>query len=96
VTEILQRVGVAAFPSLRREELPVDAHLVEREAFVEVEHPEAGVNTLLAPPWRLSATPAEITNHAPILGEANEYVFCDLLGMPIEEFAFLVGDGIIY
>ncbi|MGB2855000.1 MAG: CoA transferase, partial [Dehalococcoidia bacterium] len=88
--------GVAAFPSLRREELPLDPHLVERGAFVEVEHPEAGTNTCLAPPWRLSATPAEITKHAPILGEANEYVFCEVLGMPIEEFATLVGEGIIY
>ena len=96
VTEILQRVGVAAFPSLRREELPLDPHLVERGAFVEVEHPEAGTNTCLAPPWKLSATPAEITKHAPILGEANEYVFCEVLGMPIEEFAILVGEGIIY
>ena len=95
-TEILQRVGVAAFPSLKREELPHDPHLVERGAFVEVEHPEAGRHTCLAPPWTLSATPVDITNHAPILGEANEYVFCELMGMPIEEFATLVGEGVIY
>jgi len=95
-TEILQRAGIAAFPSLSREELACDPHLLERGAFVEVAHPEAGVNTFLAPPWRLSATPAEITRHAPLFGEDNEYVFCELLGMPLEEFATLVGEGIIY
>ena len=95
-TEVLQPAGIAAFPSLSREELACDPHLMERGAFVEVPHPEAGVNTFLAPPWRLSATPAEITRHAPLFGEDNEYVFCDLLGMPLEEFATLVGEGIIY
>ena len=96
VTEILQRAGVAAFPSMSREELAHDPHLIERGAFVEVEHPEAGRQTFLTPPWKLSATPAEITKHSPLLGEDNEYVFCDLLGMPVEEFATLVGEGIIY
>jgi len=96
VTEILQRVGVAAFPSMSREELAHDPHLIERGTFMEVEHPEAGRQTFLAPPWKLSATPAEIARHSPLLGEDNEYVFCELLGMSVEEFATLVGDGIIY
>ena len=95
-TQKLQKVGVAAFPSMSREELAHDPHLIERNVFVEVEHPEAGRQTFLAPPWKLSATPAEITRHSPLLGEDNEYVFCELLGMSVEEFATLVGDGIIY
>ena len=96
VTDILQKADVAAFPSLSREELARDPHLLERDAFAEVAHPEAGTHTFLAPPWRLSDTPAEITRHSPLLGEHNEYVFCELLGMPMEEFAVLVGEGIIY
>ena len=96
VAEILQRAGVAAFPSMSREELAHDPHLIERGAFVEVEHPEAGRKTFLTPPWKFSATPAEITRYSPLLGEDNEYVFCELLGMPVEEFATLVGEGIIY
>jgi len=96
VTDILQRAGVAAFPSLSREELSRDPHLLERDAFVEVAHPEAGTHTFLAPPWKLSDTPAETTRHSPLLGEHNEYVFCELLGMPMEEFAVLVGEGVIY
>ena len=93
---MLQRAGVAAFPSMSREELARDPHLIERDIFIEIEHPEAGRQTFLAPPWKLSATPAEITRYSPLLGEDNEYVFCDLLGMPVEEFATLVGEGIIY
>ena len=96
VTDILQKAGVAAFPSMSREELARDPHLMERGAFVEVAHPEAGLKTFLAPPWRLSATPAEISRHSPLLGEHNEYVFCDLLGMTVEEFAVLVAENVIY
>ncbi|MFW6126435.1 MAG: CaiB/BaiF CoA transferase family protein [Chloroflexota bacterium] len=96
VTEVLQRAGVAAFPSLARQDLPRDPHLAERHALAEVHHPEAGTGTYLSPPWRMSDTPAEITGHAPLLGQDNEYVFCDLLGMPLEEFALLLGEGIIY
>ena len=95
-TQILQDAGVAAFPSMSREELAHDLHLIERGTFVEVEHPEAGRQTFLAPPWKLSATPAEITKHSPLLGEDNEYVFCELLDMSVEEFATLAGEGIIY
>jgi len=96
VTEMLQSAGVAAFPSMSREELASDPHLLQRGAYQRVEHPEAGRHTFLTPPWKLSATPAEIVKHSPLLGEDNEYVFCELLGMPVEEFATLVGEGIIY
>ncbi|MDY6917210.1 MAG: CoA transferase [Chloroflexota bacterium] len=96
VTETLQEAGVAAFPSMSREELANDRHLSERGVFVEVPHPETGVQTFLAPPWKLSETPAQIFKHSPLLGEDNEHVFCELLGMPIEEFAILVGEGVIY
>jgi benzylsuccinate CoA-transferase BbsF subunit len=95
-TQILQDAGVAAFPSMSREELSNDPHLIERGTFVEVEHPEAGRQTFLAPPWKLSTTSAEITKHSPLLGEDNEYVFCELLDMSVEEFATLAGEGIIY
>lgn len=92
----LQQAGVAAFPSLSRRELYEDQHLQQRGAFVEVEHPEAGTHTFVSPPWKMSATPADIGGHAPLLGQDNEQVFLELLGMPLEEFAILVGDGILY
>lgn len=94
-TEILQKAGIAAFPSMSHEDLANDRHLNERGAFITIDHPEMGKRTYLTPPWRLSATPAEITKHAPLLGEDNEYVFCELLGLSIEEFAILVGENVI-
>lgn len=96
VTDMLQRIGVAAMPSFNVAELVADPHLSGRDCLVTVEHPEAGQNTFVAPPWKLSATPARITRHAPMVGQHNEYVFCELLGMPVEEFAVLVGEQVIY
>ena len=96
VMGILQRAGVAAVPSFNQEELVSDPHLKERGWLAEVEHPETGKKLYINPPWGLSATPARITRHAPLVGEHNEYVFCELLGMPVEEFAGLVGEQVIY
>jgi len=96
VMEILQGVGVAAMPSLNHAELYSDPHLKERGCWVEVEHPEMGKHLQMSPPWKLSATPARITRHAPLVGEHNDYVFCELLGMPVEEFATLLGEQVIY
>jgi crotonobetainyl-CoA:carnitine CoA-transferase CaiB-like acyl-CoA transferase len=38
------------------------------------------------PPFVLSATPAEISSGAPLLGEHTEHVFLQLLGLSRDEF----------
>lgn len=96
VMDILQKVGVAAMPSFNQAELLADPHTRERDCWTELEHPEAGKVFIFSTPWKLSATPAGITKHAPLLGEHNEQVFLELLGMPVEEFAELVGEQAIY
>lgn len=93
---ILQESGVAAVPSFDLPDFVSDPHLQERDWFTEVEHPEAGKNVWVNPPWKLSATPAGITRPAPLMGQHNEYVFLELLGMPVEEFASLVGEQVLY
>ena len=96
VMEMLQRAGVAAVPSFNNEELSHDPHCQDRECFTPVQHPEEGLLYVLAPPWKLSATPAKVTGPAPLLGEHNEYVFGELLGIPKEEISRLAEDKVIY
>ncbi|MCK4722385.1 MAG: CoA transferase, partial [Dehalococcoidia bacterium] len=93
---ILQKVGVAAFPSLDSQGLSSDRHLKERGMFTEVEHPVMGRRIVIAPHWKFSHTPASSCRHAPLLAEHNEYVFGELLGMPLEEITELQARGIIY
>ncbi len=96
VTEILQKAGVAAMPSFSNEEIFSDPHFKARELAVEVEHPSMGKQVVLGPPWRLSETPARVTKSAPTMGENNEYVFGELLGMSGKEIARLMEEEIIY
>jgi benzylsuccinate CoA-transferase BbsF subunit len=95
VMGLLQAVGVPAGPSLSIAEMVNDPHLNARGFFVDPEHPVTGKRPLEGIPWRSSACQPAFT-HAPLLGQDNYYVFHDLLGMPDEEFARLVGEEIIY
>ncbi len=96
VTRDLQAVGVAAAPSLSNKGLVEDPHLKARGTFVEVEHPVLKKDWVMAPPWRLSETPAAIRRHSPLLGEHNHQVFGELLGMSPEEIARLEQEEVIY
>ncbi len=95
VMELLQKAGVAAVPSFNSPEIWGDPHLDARGLTVIVDHPALGAQPVLAPPWKLSRTPAEITRHGTMLGEYNEYVFGDLLGLSKEEISMLVNKGVI-
>ena len=80
-TNMLEIQGVAAAPSLTPDQLIGDAHLLERETFPKVLHPEKGEQRAVAPPWRLSGTPAVIDRWTPDLGENNLDVFQGILGL---------------
>jgi len=96
VMETLQAAGVAAAPSLSSEGLFRDPHLKERDVFMQVDHPNMGKNWVIAPPWKLSATPARIHRHAPLLGEHNDYIFGELLGFSQDEIQELEKEQVIY
>jgi benzylsuccinate CoA-transferase BbsF subunit len=85
VTQRLQQAGVAAFPSLSASQLMKDPHLLAREAFPVVEHPDKGRQRAVAPPWRFSSTPARVNRWTPSLGEHNLEVFHGLLGLDVSE-----------
>jgi benzylsuccinate CoA-transferase BbsF subunit len=92
----LQEVGVAATPSLSNKALFNDPHVVARKTFTQVEHPVLGKDWVIAPPWRLSDTPASIRRHAPLLGEHNHEIFERRLGMSREEIEQLEEERVIY
>lgn len=95
VTDLLQRAGVPAGPCLNIEEFINDPHLIEREFFIEPDHPEVGRRVVAGKPWIISNLPKSEIRHAPLLGEHNEYVFRELLGLLPEEMEGLIQEGII-
>ena len=84
-TRILQDEGVAAFPSLSADQISRDPHLLARDVFSTVEHPEKGKVRAVAPPWRFSHTPATVNRWTPDLGEHNVEVFHGLVGLGVDE-----------
>ncbi len=96
VTERLQQAGVAAFPPMANYMLDGDPHLAARDFWVEKEHPEVGVRKHAGIPWRMSETPCEVWRAAPKLGQDNEYVFGEMLGMSSQQIADLVERKVIF
>ena len=96
VTEKLQGAGVAAYPSMSNKDMFESRHLREREFTAEVDHPVVGKHVTINPPWKFGETPAGIRRQAPLIGEHNEYVFGELMGMSKKEISALVEEGIIH
>jgi benzylsuccinate CoA-transferase BbsF subunit len=92
----LQAAGIAATPSLSNKALFQDPHLTERQVFLQVSHPVLGKDWVIAPPWRLSETPASVRSRSPLLGEHSQSVLEELLGMSREEIRRLEEEQVIY
>jgi benzylsuccinate CoA-transferase BbsF subunit len=93
---MLQSAGVAAMPSFSAKDILSDPHVKARDVINKIEHPVLGEKVVVNPSWKLSETPAKIHKASPLLGEHNEEVFHDLLGMSKEEIKKLEEEKIIY
>ena len=95
VMEMLQKGGVAAVPSFNAKELSTDPHIRERGILPHLKHPVVGSLSVLGVPWILSGERPS-TTPGPLLGEANHYVFNDLLGMSDDRIKQLEQSKVIY
>ena len=96
--QALQANGVAAGAVLDSKDLLFDPHLRER-GFYEVvrHHPSTSMPPLpyAGRPWKFSETPAVSPKAGPIVGEHNNYVLMELLGLTAGEAARLEEEGVI-
>ena len=72
-----------------------DPHYRARETFVEVEHPLGFRETLYGSYVKLSRSPVSV-RPGPVIGQDNEMVFKELLGLSEERYRKLVEDEVIY
>ena len=94
----LQSVGVPAGEVLDGKALLFNEHLNDRKFYEVVEHAEStGIPPLpyAGRPWKFSETPGQIRSAAPTLGEHNEAVLADLLGMGGSRISELSDTGVI-
>jgi crotonobetainyl-CoA:carnitine CoA-transferase CaiB-like acyl-CoA transferase len=93
VNEFCQ-AGLAAAPSRDARDVYADRHLRARNSIVTIEHPEMGNFEIVGPPWKMSDCDIPI-RHSPLLGEHNNYVLGELLGLTKEEMERLREKDII-
>jgi len=82
VLELMERHGVPAGQIYRAPEMLEDPHFAAREAIVAVPHPQFGQLRMQNVVPKLSATPGRIRRPSPGLGEHNDEIYLDLLGLP--------------
>ena len=93
VAGLLQSAGVAATPVMDSDEVLADPHMIERGFVPQVEHQETGSRPMGTVSWAIDGERPSNFRPAPLLGEHNQYVFCDLLGLSEEEVNGLVESG---
>ena len=95
VVERLCAAGIPAAPVLELEER--NGHAVFAAAPMMVSHQGSGFDpcSIYTTPWHLTATPPAIRRPTPAIGEHNDYVFRELLGLGEQEIAGLKDDKVL-
>jgi benzylsuccinate CoA-transferase BbsF subunit len=96
IESLLQKAGVPANKVARPADVFADPQLQARQYFTELPHSAMGLQKFEAQScFILSESPREIRTPSPNLGEHNEYVFKNLLGLSDEEISERIIDGSI-
>ena len=93
---LLQQAGVPAGPSQDILRVFQEPQLSEAGYFNRVKTRDGEERDLPGLPWRFEGTQAPILTEAPVLGEHNDYIYGELLGLSQGEVAHMVEEQIIY
>ena len=96
LAEKLQNAGITAAPSLSTKQCTHDKQMEERGFFIEADHPVIGRALLAGLPFHFSDTPKGNYTVAPLLGQHNDYVFGELLGLSKDEIKRLTEEKVLY
>ena len=92
---VLQGHGVCAAPVLDVGDLLKDPHYRARGTFIEVMHPLGFRETIYAAYVKTSRSRVEV-RPGPMIGQHNEYVFRELMGLSDDEYRSYVEEQVIY
>ena len=92
---LLQAAGVPASAVLDDEDLYRDPHLAVRGFFQEMEHSVAGVHLYPGFLWDLTAVKQRPPRPPNGLGEHNDWVYGEVLGLSVGEIDALRAAGVI-
>jgi formyl-CoA transferase len=92
---LLDKHGVPSGLIYRTADMLDDPHFIAREAIVRTSHPAFGTLRMQNVAPRLSATPSSVRTPAPELGQHNEEVFRELLGIDAAALGDFRSRGVI-
>jgi formyl-CoA transferase len=96
LVDLLLDNGCPAAPIYDISQVSRDPHIAgAREMFPEIEYPRVGKLKVTGSHFKFTETPAGPRTPAPDLGEHNEEVYGDMLGLSKDEIAQLKEDGIL-
>jgi succinyl-CoA---D-citramalate CoA-transferase len=95
VLNLMEEFSVPAGLIYRAPEMLEDPHFQAREAIVSVPHPDFGELKMQNVAPKLSLTPGRVRSPSPKLGQHNDEIYCDLLGMNAERLAQLKAAKVI-
>jgi crotonobetainyl-CoA:carnitine CoA-transferase CaiB-like acyl-CoA transferase len=75
-------------------DLYLDQHLRTRGMWTTVQHGRMGEIEVLSMPWIVNGARPEM-RPAPIVGQDNDYVYRELLGLTAQDHAALVEAGVV-
>jgi crotonobetainyl-CoA:carnitine CoA-transferase CaiB-like acyl-CoA transferase len=91
----LQNKAIAAAPVNTAEDLVKSPQTEARGFFAEIDHPKAGKLKYPTAPYKFSRTPWKAERAAPLIGEHNEFVYCDRLGYDKRDLVAMKEAGVI-
>ncbi len=94
VADTLQAVGLEAVPVQDFGDLHTDPQVAHREHFVPLTHPVMGPGLYEHNGFRLSDATTSYDRSGPTLGQDQDWVLGDLLGLDPDEQARLAADGV--
>jgi len=94
VVESLQARGIPAARMQTGASLSSDPHVQARGVFVPITHPRLGELRVVRPPWRMEG--ASVSEPAPLLGQHNDYVLGEILGLDAAEIQRLIEEESVY
>ena len=93
---LLQSKGIPAGVVQNSRDVLRDEHLKARQYYEYIDHPETGVMAHDGAPFKLSKTPGSLRTPAPTLGQHNDEVCRDILGMNDDEIAEAIIQQALY
>ena len=95
IQAILDEAGVPICPIYSMADVFADPHVVARQDILVVDDPRVGPVPMPNVVPRFSETPGAVRHTGPALGEHNDDVYGDLLGLDADERAALRAEGVI-